>query len=107
VPIAGVTIPQGAAVVLLLAAGSRDPTRFVDPDRFWPERDDNEHLGFGGADHYCVGAPLARLEAVAALKALTRRLQAPRLVTDPPPYRRNAALRGPEHLQIAFDHLSD
>ncbi|GHO88839.1 cytochrome P450 [Dictyobacter formicarum] len=107
VPIAGVTIPQGASVVLLLAAGSRDPARFVDPDRFWPERDDNEHLGFGGSDHYCIGAPLARLEAVTALKALARRLEAPRLVTDLPPYRKNAALRGPEHLQIAFDHLSD
>ena len=107
VPIAGVTIPQGARVVLLFAAGSRDPARFVDPDRFWPERDDNEHLGFGGGDHYCIGAPLARREGVMALKALTRRLQAPRLVTDPPPYRKNAALRGPEHLQVAFDQLSD
>ena len=107
VPISGVTIPQGASVVLLLAAGSRDPARFFDPDRFWPERDDNEHLGFGGGDHYCVGAPLARREAVTALKALARRLDAPRLVIDPPPYRKNAALRGPEHLQIAFDHLSD
>jgi hypothetical protein len=107
VPIAGVTIPQGTRVVLLLAAGSRDPARFVDPDRFWPERDDNEHLGFGSGDHYCIGAPLARREAVTVLKALARRLDAPRLVTDPPPYRKNAALRGPEHLQVAFDQLSD
>ncbi len=84
IPIAGVTIPRGAAVVLLLAAGSRDPARFADPDRFWPERDDNEHFGFGGGDHLCVGAPLARLEAVTALKALARRLVAPRLVSDPP-----------------------
>lgn len=107
VPIAGVTIPQGASVILALAAGSRDPDRFVEPDRFWPEREDNEHFGFGGGDHYCVGAPLARLEAVAALKALALRLEAPRLVIDPPPYRRNAALRGPEHLQIAFVRLNE
>jgi hypothetical protein len=107
VPIAGVTIPQGASVVLLLAAGSRDPARFVDPERFWPEREDNEHFGFGSGDHYCVGAPLARLEAVTALKALARRLEAPRLVTDPPPYRKNAALRGPEHLLVAFADLND
>ncbi|GCE19715.1 cytochrome P450 [Dictyobacter kobayashii] len=106
-PIAGVTIPQGASVVLLLAAGSRDPAYFVDPDRFWPERPDNEHFGFGGSDHYCVGAPLARLEAVTALKVLSQRLQAPRLVTEPPPYRKNAALRGPEHLQITCDYISD
>ncbi|GHO58660.1 cytochrome P450 [Ktedonobacter robiniae] len=107
VPLAGVTIPQGASVALLLAAGDRDPARFVEPDRFWPERDDNEHFGFGGGDHYCVGAPLARLEAVTALKALARHLDGPRLVTDPPPYRRNAALRGPEHLQVAFERLND
>jgi cytochrome P450 len=105
--IAGVTIPQGASVALVLAAGSRDPARFVDPDRFWPEREDNEHFGFGSGDHYCVGAPLARLEAVTALKALARRLEAPRLITDPPPYRKNAALRGPEHLQVAFADLKD
>jgi cytochrome P450 len=107
IPIAGVTIPKEARVVLLLASGSRDPARFVDPDRFWPERDDNEHLGFGSGDHYCVGAPLARREAIPALKALTRRLEAPQLVTDPPPYRKNAALRGPEHLQVSFAHLEE
>ena len=107
ISIADVTIPKGARVALVLASGSRDPARFVDPDRFWPEREDNEHLGFGGSDHYCVGAPLARREGVVALKALARRLQAPRLVTDPPPYRKNAALRGPEHLQIAFAALKD
>ncbi|GHP00113.1 cytochrome P450 [Reticulibacter mediterranei] len=107
ISIAGVSIPKGARVALLLASGSHDPARFVDPDRFWPEREENEHLGFGGSDHYCVGAPLARREGVVAVKALARRLQAPRLVTDPPPYRKNAALRGPEHLQIAFEHLNE
>ena len=106
VTIAGVTIPKGASVVLLLAAGSRDPARFANPDQFFPERADNEHLGFGGGDHYCVGAPLARFEAVTALSTLARRLVAPRLVTDPPPYRKNASLRGPEHLYIGFDHLN-
>lgn len=107
VTVAGVTIPKGATVVLVLAAGSHDPARFPDSDQFLPERADNEHLGFGGGDHYCVGAPLARFEAVTALNTLVRRLVAPRLVTDPPPYRRNAALRGPEHLLVAFDHLND
>ncbi|GHO47137.1 cytochrome P450 [Ktedonospora formicarum] len=107
VPIANVTIPQGAPVILLLASGSRDPARFVDPDRFWPERDDNEHLGFGSGDHYCVDAPLARLEVVTALKAFARRLEVPRLACDPPSYRKNAALRGPEHLPVAFERLND
>jgi cytochrome P450 len=107
IPIAGVTIPKGATVMLVLASGSHDPTRFVDPDRFWPERPDNEHLGFGNGEHYCIGAPLARLEGVAALKALVRRLEGPRLVADPPPYRPAAMLRGPAHLPITVDRISD
>jgi cytochrome P450 len=105
-PMAGTVIPKGTSVVLVLASGSRDPARFVDPDHFDPDRRDNEHLGFGGGDHYCIGAPLARLEAVTALTLLAQRLQAPRLVSDSPPYRKNAALRGPEHLMIAYDGLA-
>ena len=50
-------IPQGSAVTLLLASGSRDPARFRDPDRFDPDRRNNAHLGFGGGIHYCFGAP--------------------------------------------------
>ena len=107
IEIAGVTIPKGATVVLLLASGSRDPRRFPDADRFVPTRADNQHLGLGGGIHYCVGAPLARMEAQVALGELVRRLVAPRLVADPPPYRDNAALRGPEHLLVTFDQLTD
>jgi hypothetical protein len=105
VGVAGVNIPKGATVVLLLASGSRDPVRFPDAGRFVPDREDNQHLGFGGGIHYCVGAPLARIEAHVALGALARRLVAPRLVADPPSYRRNAALRGPQHLFVQFDWL--
>jgi cytochrome P450 len=105
IDIAGVTIPKGATVVLLFASGSRDPARFVEPDRFDPDRIDNQHLGFGGGIHYCVGAPLARLETHVALSTLVHRLVAPRLVTDPPPYRKNASLRGPQHLIVAFDRI--
>jgi cytochrome P450 len=105
--IAGVTIPKAATVVLLLASGSRDPARFPDPDRFDPDRTDNEHFGFGRGIHYCVGAPLARMETQIALNALVRRLLNPRLVTDPPPYRELATLRGPQHLAVTFDHIGD
>jgi cytochrome P450 len=105
VEVAGVTIPKGASVVLLLASGNRDPARFSDADRFVPDREDNQHLGFGGGIHYCLGAPLARIEAQLALGTLAHRLVVPRLSADPPPYRDNAALRGPEHLFIEFDHL--
>ena len=75
--IAGVTIPKGATLVLLLASGNRDPARFPDPDRFDPDRIDNEHFGFGRGIHYCVGAPLARMETHIALNALVRRLVNP------------------------------
>ena len=79
------TIPKGASVVLLLASGSRDPQRFPDAEHFVPDRPYNEHLGFGGGIHYCVGASLARIEAQIALSALARRLVNPCLVTDPRP----------------------
>jgi cytochrome P450 len=101
----GVTIPKGSRIWLVLAAGNRDPERFKDPDRFDPDRQDIQHLGFGSGIHSCFGAPLARLEAQIALSELARRLENPRLVEDPPPYRQNAVLRGPRHLDIAFDGL--
>jgi cytochrome P450 len=107
IEIGGVTIPRGSGIRLLLAAGNRDPARFVNPDHFDPDRPDNEHLGFSGGIHYCVGAPLARIEGQVALAALARRLVNPRLVEDPPPYRPNAVLRGPRHLLVDFDGLHD
>ncbi|MGU3537682.1 cytochrome P450 [Methylobacterium sp. A54F] len=106
VPVCGVTIPEGACVVLMLASGNRDEAVFAHPERFDPDRRDNRHLGFGGSLHYCVGAPLARFEAEAALTALARRLRNPRLVADPPPYRPGAALRGPKHLRVAIDGMA-
>jgi cytochrome P450 len=101
----GVTVPAGSNVSLLLASGSRDPQRFPDPDRFDLGRDSAGHFGFGGGPHFCVGAGLARLEATLALQALVVRLDRPRLVADPPPYRPNAALRGPERLDIGFERV--
>jgi cytochrome P450 len=106
IDIAGTVIPRGAPIWLVLASGNRDPQRFSDPDRFDPERQDNQHLRFGSGIHYCFGAPLARLEAQLALTELARRLGNPRLVNDPPPYRQNPVLRGPRHLPITFDDLS-
>ncbi|MET7330383.1 cytochrome P450 [Nonomuraea sp. NPDC005650] len=106
IDLAGTTIPKGSPLALVLAAGSRDPGRFADPDRFDPDRADNAHLGFGSGIHYCFGAPLARTETQVALSALARRLVNPRLVTDPPPYRPNPVLRGPRHLVIEFDAVA-
>jgi cytochrome P450 len=116
IEVAGTTIPKGSRVVLVLASGNRDPAHVRDPDRFDPDRfdpdrfglarDSDQHLGFGGGVHYCFGAPLARLETQIALAELARRLVNPRLVLDPPPYRTNAVLRGPRHLQVAIDGIN-
>jgi cytochrome P450 len=103
VEVGQVTIPKGARIILALAAANRDPDRFPDPDRFDPERKDNEHLGFFTGIHYCFGAGLARQEAQVALIELARRLDNPRLLEDPPPYRQNPTLRGPRHLPIEVD----
>ncbi|WP_336115083.1 cytochrome P450 [Streptomyces sp. PTD9-10] len=105
IEVRGVTIPKGSRIWLVLGAGNRDPERFPDPDRFDPDREDIQHLGFGSGIHSCFGAPLARLEAQIALAELARRLDNPQLVEDPPPYRPNAVLRGPRHLGITFDGL--
>jgi cytochrome P450 len=116
IEIAGTTIPKGSRIVLMLAAGSRDPAHVRDPDRFDPDRfdpdrfglfrDTDQHLGFGGGIHYCFGAPLARLETQIALRELARRLIEPRLVLDPPPYRTNPVLRGPRHLPLKIDGVA-
>jgi cytochrome P450 len=106
IDIAGTTIGKGSPITLMLAAGNRDPAHVPDPDRFDPDRPRLEHLGFGGGIHYCFGAPLARLEAQIALAELAGRLENPRLVTDPPPYRPNPLLRGPRHLLVGFDRIT-
>ncbi|MGW7255173.1 cytochrome P450 [Streptomyces sp. NPDC054834] len=105
IEVRGLTIPKGSRIWLVLAAGNRDPERFPDPDRFDPDREDIQHLGFGSGIHSCFGAPLARLEAQIALSELARRLGNASLLEDPPPYRPNAVLRGPRHLNVGFDEL--
>ncbi|MFI0788084.1 cytochrome P450 [Streptomyces lydicus] len=100
ITVADTVIPKGSRIMLMLASGNRDPDRFHDPDRFDPDRRDNQHLGFGSGIHLCFGGPMARRETHIALTELVRRLDRPRLVTDPPPYRRSPVLRGPVHLLI-------
>ncbi|MFF3572208.1 cytochrome P450 [Nocardia jiangxiensis] len=107
IDIAGTVIPQGAAIYLVYAAANRDPNRFANPDCFDVQRPDNEHFGWGSGIHTCLGGPLARLEVNLALETLLRRVTEPRLVADPPPYRRSQIFRGPRHLLIDFDHITD
>ncbi|MFH8223986.1 cytochrome P450 [Streptomyces sp. NPDC018057] len=81
--IGGTAIAQGDPVLIGLAAAGRDGARYPAPDRFDPHRDTRGHLAFGHGIHYCLGAPLARLEARTALHTLLRR--APALALDGPP----------------------
>jgi cytochrome P450 len=79
----GVDIPRGATVMPLLASANRDETVFADPDRFDIARTPNKHLGFGTGIHYCLGAPLARLEGSIALNVLVTRFPQLRLAVAP------------------------
>jgi hypothetical protein len=96
-----------AAVILLYGAANRDPIRFPNPNQFDPERENNQHIGWGGGIHSCVGGPLARLEVNLAFENFIRRVENPRLVEDPPPYRRSPMFRGPQHLWINIDGIKD
>jgi cytochrome P450 len=93
VQIGGVDLDQGATVVVLLGSANRDERAFDAPDELRVDRTPNEHVAFGNGIHFCLGAPLARLEARVALRTLLDR--APKLRLDGPPVAtENAMLRG-------------
>ncbi|MGH8904263.1 MAG: cytochrome P450 [Egibacteraceae bacterium] len=102
VVIGGRTLCDGDLVFLLLGAANHDPDLFADPDRLDLGRPDNRHLSFGNGPHFCLGAPLARLEGEVAIGTLTRRLPGLRLDTDLPEWRPNPMLRGLERLPVAY-----
>ncbi len=79
----GVAIRQGERVGVLLAAANRDPQRFAAPDRFDPARAPNPHVSFGAGIHFCLGAPLARMEIAIALRVLFERIPRPALAAAP------------------------
>ncbi|GHF58819.1 cytochrome P450 [Amycolatopsis bartoniae] len=83
VEIAGFRVAKGEKIAALLGAAARDPKVFDDPDALDLGRTPNQHLGFGAGIHYCVGAPLARIEIAAALAALTRRMPELHLTAEP------------------------
>jgi cytochrome P450 len=91
--IGGVTVPAGETVLLSLAAAHRDPRRFTDPDRLDITRDATGHLALGHGIHYCLGAPLARMETGIALTALFDRFPGLALAVPPPDLRRRPSMR--------------
>ena len=100
VELGGRKIRRGELVIAVLNSADRDPARFAEPDRLDVCRADTKHLAFGRGSHYCLGAPLARLETEIALETLFRRLPGLRLAVEPhelvwraaPTFRRVAAL---------------
>ena len=102
VDLAGHHITKGAMVVVALGAANRDPAQFADPDRLDVTRRDVRHISFGFGIHFCLGAPLARVEGQIALGALLRR--APGLTLDEPTleWRESSVLRGLKRLRVRF-----
>jgi cytochrome P450 len=102
--VGGQPIAAGDPVLVVLAAADRDPARFTAPDSVNLARADNPHLGYGHGIHYCLGAPLARLEARTALASLLTRLPDLRLAAEPADLRWRGGLimRGLRTLPVAF-----
>ena len=101
VAFAGVRLGKGDKIALLLGAANRDPERFPDPDAFRRDRTPNPHVSFGAGIHFCVGAPLARLELAVALPILLARLRGLRLI-DKPRYRDSFHFHGLEALRVEW-----
>jgi cytochrome P450 PksS len=105
VTIGSVTIPRGEVVLAALASANRDESQFSDPETLDITREPNRHLAFGVGAHFCLGAPLARLEGQIALTTLFRRFPDLRLAEAPETlrWRRGLLFRGLEHLPVVFE----
>ena len=102
VTIAGHTITQGEMVMPFIGAADRDPAQFPEPDRLDITRGDNRHIAFGWGIHFCLGAPLARVEGQIAINTLLKRLPRLALDTDAPEFRQSLTLRGLRALPVRF-----
>ena len=108
VTMAGVTIRRGEMVFPVIASANRDERQFPDPDALDITREPNRHLSFGIGTHFCLGAPLARLEAQIALGTLLRRMPDLQLAVSPKVlrWRGGLVLRGLESLPVTFDKMT-
>ena len=102
VTIEGHTLPRGTMVVAAIGAANRDPAHFVDPDRLDISRRDNRHVSFGFGIHFCLGAPLARLEGQVALGTLIRRAPHLQQASEELEWRESSTLRGLKSLPVTL-----
>jgi hypothetical protein len=107
--VGGVELPAGTSLLLLLGSANHDDHVFPEPERIDLERENaSRHLAFGLGIHFCLGAPLARLEAKVVLEELTRRLPGLRLVDGQPfDFTANSTFRGPAHVQVQWGTASE
>lgn len=101
VEVGGKRIEPGQVLMTFLGAANRDPARFVDPDRLDIGRQDNRHMAFGHGIHFCLGAPLARVEAQIAFRTLLERMPDPEPEFDEPDWGSSFILRGLRSLPIS------
>lgn len=99
----GHPVRAGEELLLLIGAANRDPEQYKDPDTLDIGREDNKHLSFGNGIHYCLGAPLARIEGPAAIHALVQRFPNMRLATEKLDWGDNIVLRGLRSLPVRVD----
>ncbi len=102
VVLGGRQIRKRQAVIAVMGAANRDPERFPDPDRLDLARVDNRHVAFGWAQHFCFGAPLARLEGQIAFETILRRMPRIALMEQELRWRYNLGLRGLSQLRVVF-----
>jgi pimeloyl-[acyl-carrier protein] synthase len=100
--IGGHTIRKGEMVMPFIGAADRDPAHFPEPDRLDLARADNRHIAFGWGIHFCLGAPLARVEGQIAINTLVQRLPRLAFVSDTVEYRQSLTLRGLKALPVKF-----
>jgi hypothetical protein len=100
--IGGRQIEKGQTVSLVIGAANRDPALFADPDRLDVTRDATQHISFGHSAHFCIGAPLARMEAAVAISQVLERLPNVRLGDAPLEYRPMVGHRGLKTLPLRF-----
>ena len=96
------TIPGGAIVMPFIGAADRDPAQFRDPDRLDITRTENRHIAFGLGIHFCLGAPLARIEGQIAISTLVKRMPKLALAVERPEHRQSLTLRGLTALPVSF-----